>query len=80
MDESYVLLKEDFRNGFNTMRRDHILKIVKEQFPALYSFTWQAYSLDSHLFYGESRINSASGLQQGDPLGTFLYFLLACNR
>ena len=45
-----VLLKVDFKNAFNTFRRDCLLRVVKEQFPQIYLFVWQLYSSPSELF------------------------------
>ena len=68
-----VLLKVDYKNAFNTLRRDCLLRVVKEEFPQIYSFVWQLYSLPSKLFFGGTIITSATGVQQGDPLGPALF-------
>ena len=47
-----ILLKMDFRNAFNTLRRDKLLTVIREQFPHLHKFIWQAYSAPSTLFFG----------------------------
>ena len=70
-----MLVKVDFQNAFNNIRRDHILHSVKESYPEMYPFVWQAYEKSSNLFYGDYIIHSSSGLQQGDPLGPFLFAL-----
>ena len=36
---------------------------------------WQCYSVQSTLFWGESTLQSATGEQQGDPLGPALFSL-----
>ena len=70
-----VLLKLDYRNVFNTLRRDHLLCAVKDNLPQLYPFIWQLYSAPSELFFGDTVLQSATGVQQGDPLGPALFSL-----
>ena len=70
-----VLLKVDYRNAFNTVRRDCFLRVVKEKFTCLFPFVWLAYRTPSHLFFGDSIISSGTGVQQGDPLGPVLFSL-----
>ena len=62
-----VFLKLDFRNAFNEIRRDRLLHIVRERYPAAYPHLAQAYGASSSLYYGSQRI--CSGVFQGDPLG-----------
>ena len=68
-----VLLKLDFRNAFNEIRRDVILKQTKELLPNYYNYIHQCYSKDSTLFFGQENILSRCGVQQGDPLGPLLF-------
>ena len=70
-----VLLKIDYKNAFNTIRRDTFLGIVRDQFPEVYPFVWQCYNSPSTLFFGDSMLKSATGVQQGDPLGPGLFSL-----
>ena len=53
-----------------------MLRKVQEHTPSLYSMTWQAYANPSKLFFGsEGAILSQQGIQQGDPMGSFLFAL-----
>lgn len=73
--QDQVLLKIDFRNAFNSVRRDKVLQLVHDNIPEIYSFIYQCYEEDSNLFFGENMINSSEGVQQGDPMGPFLFSL-----
>ena len=64
-----VILKLDFKNAFNTIRRDKMLKAVRSLAPDLAPFVYSAYSEPSILFWGEQTLLSREGVQQGDPLG-----------
>jgi len=74
-----VMIKIDFRNAFNTLRRDVIMEAVKENIPEVLNYTISAYEKDSLLQFGEYNISSEEGAQQGDPLGP-LYFCLAIHK
>ncbi|KAF2881322.1 hypothetical protein ILUMI_24852 [Ignelater luminosus] len=75
-DTPKVLLKIDFRNAFNTVERNEMLKCVKNRIPKLYNILFQCYSKSSQLFFEEKRILSQVGAQQGDPAGPLLFFLV----
>ena len=70
-----VILKLDFKNAFNTIRRDKMLKSVRSLAPELAPFVYSAYSEPSILFWGEQTLMSREGVQQGDPLGPLLFCL-----
>ena len=70
-----VILKVDFRNAFNCLRRDVMLSKVKELRPKIFNYVWQAYSSQTNLTFGEDIVLSREGVQQGDPLGPFLFAL-----
>ena len=74
-DEKRIIVKVDMRNAFNTIRRDVFLKASREHTPSLFRSLWQAYAKESTLFFGESLIPSATGIQQGDPIGPALFSL-----
>ena len=71
----HVLVKIDVSNAFNTVRRDIFLACIKERCPEVYHLAHQAYSAPSPLIIGGQTITSASGVQQGDPLGPALFAL-----
>ena len=70
-----LMLKLDFQNAFNSIRRDVILKEVLIKTPKVYPLAYSAYRFPSFLFYGNSTILSAESVQQGDPLGPLLFCL-----
>ena len=72
-------MKIDFKNAFNSIRRDVVLKEIQKQLPSIYPIVWQAYSSNSILFYGNSFLSSQEGVQQEDPLGPFLFSLAIQN-
>ena len=57
------------------MRRDVLLHKVYKLFPQIYPFVYQAYASSSNLFFGNETLFSKEGVQQGDPLGPFLFSL-----
>ena len=68
MPSDYAIVKNYFRNAFNSVRRDRMLEAVPALDPDIYHLVNSAYS-SSHLFWGDHRILSAEGVQQGDLLG-----------
>ena len=73
-----ALVKVDFSNAFNTLRRDTILEAVGTHFPELLPFASSTYDESSRLHFGKFTFSSSEGAQQGDPLGP-LYFCLAIH-
>ena len=71
----HPLLKLDFRNAFNTLRRDKMLEAVLEYAPDLFPFVHSAYERPSSLFCSDAILMSEEGVQQGDPLGPLLFCL-----
>ena len=71
----HVVVKLDFRNAFNSVHRDSLLKAVQNLVPDIYPFVHSVYSSPSSLFWGDKSIKSAEGVQQGDPLGPLLFCL-----
>ena len=75
LQTGHLLLKVDIRNAFNCLRRDKMLQSVLCQVPSLYRLVHSAYNQPSLLFFGNNIIESAEGVQQGDPLGPLLFSL-----
>ena len=78
-----IFLKIDFENAFNSVRRDRLLDIVQKDLKILYPFLYQCYFSPSLLFFNNTPLLSAEGVQQGDPLGPMCFSLaihsLICN-
>jgi hypothetical protein len=75
-DSAYVMLKIDFRNAFNLVsRRDFISRLRESKFTGMCSWVEWCYSVFGDLHLGTSTISSCEGVQQGDPLGPFLFSL-----
>ena len=77
------VLKLDFKNAFNSVRRDKMLEAVQSFAPSLFPFVHSVYSSPSKLFWEDKIIESAEGVQQGDPLGPLLFCLTIhqlCSR
>ena len=57
----------DFKNAFNSLKRDKMLDTVFRKRGQIYNYT------HSHLFLGDKVIQSQEGCQQGDPEGPALF-------
>ena len=75
MASDHLLLKVDFQNAFNSIRRDVILEKTLSKAPQVYPLAYSAYRHPSFLFFGGDIILSSEGVQQGDPLGPLLFCL-----
>jgi len=67
MRPNQAMVKLDFANAFNSIRRDCMLKTVLSLCPAIYSFVYSVYASPSNLLWGDQSISSSEGVQQGDP-------------
>ena len=75
MPQGRAMVKLDFRNAFNSIRRDCMLEAVQSLCPVLYPFVHSVYASPSDLKWGDRYIPSSEGVQQGDPLGSLLFCL-----
>ena len=70
-----IIVKLDIKNAFNSIRRDHLLETCLKRTPSLFPLACLSYSSSTDLFIPDTSILSASGVQQGDPLGPMLFAL-----
>lgn len=75
MPDDHILVKLDFSNAFNCIRRDAALAAICNTVPDIYKFCHLAYRQTSILQFGEHTILSQEGVQQGDPLGSLIFCL-----
>ena len=68
-----IVVKLDFRNAFNTVSRETVLKQARDHFPALARWVTWCYGSESRLQFGDFALGSSTGVQQGDPLGPLLF-------
>ena len=68
-----ALLKVDFSNAFNTIRRDKIFEATKAHIPVLLPFAHSVYSSPSTFLWEGELLLSSEGIQQGDPLDPMLF-------
>ena len=72
---NHMFVKLDFSNAFNSIRRDAMREAVALHAPSLLGYVDSAYGAATTLKLGEHVIESAEGVQQGDPLGPLLFCL-----
>ena len=68
-----ALVKVDFRNAFNCVRRDKVMAAIEEFLPSLLPFIHSAHSSSLKLFWEDAEVISAEGVQQGDTIGPLLF-------
>ena len=71
LDLSKAILKMDFRNAFNSIRRDKMLGAVRENVPELSPFVFSAYSSPSSLFGVTRPSNQLKECSKGTPWDNF---------
>ena len=73
--EDHLLLKLDFKNAFNCLRRDKMVEAVLATASELYSLVHFAYEKSTSLFCGNSVLQPHKGVQQADSLEHLLFCL-----
>ena len=63
------MVKVDFKNAFNSLRWDKMLRAVKDHIPDLLPFVHSAYSSSSILLWNDVQVLSAKGHTAGGPPG-----------
>ena len=70
------ILKLDFSKAFIECSRGHFLDVVERCLPKIFAWKQYCYRTEAELRFGDSRILSSTGVQQGDPLGPLLLSLV----
>lgn len=74
--DDFVLLKVDFANAFNSIDRHTLLLQCQSLFPDLLPWVRWCYGEQPWLVHRTGNLRSCVGVQQGDPLGPFLFCLV----
>ncbi|GJV86422.1 putative reverse transcriptase domain-containing protein [Tanacetum coccineum] len=75
-DGSLAMLTVDFSNAFNLVDRSALLHEVRVRCPSISLWVDFLYGQATRLYIGDTHIWSATGVQQGDPLGPLLFALV----
>jgi hypothetical protein len=75
-DGSLTMLTVDFSNAFNLVDRSTLLLEVRLRCPSISLWVEFLYGQAARLYVGDGHIMSATGVQQGDPLGPLLFALV----
>ena len=70
-DKDACVVAVDLRNAFNSVKREAVVQAVKDNLLIVY--TQWAYGTHSQLRFGNVILNSATGVQHGDPAGHVLF-------
>ena len=76
VDEDKWVLQVDFENAFNLISRPQMQQEIRRHCPKAAKWADTCYAAPSHLFFGDKRISSSSGAQQGDPLSILFFSLV----
>ena len=68
MPDDQVLVKLDFPNAYNSVRRDTVLESDADKMPELYRFTQASLACSSKVIYNTYTIESTEESHQGNPL------------
>ncbi len=68
-----VLAKIDLKNAFNLLSREQVLLEIATHFPSIYRWVKCMLGSASYLNWSDEVIESAIGVQQGDPLALVLF-------
>ncbi len=72
----FGVLQLDLANAFNLVSRRAFLRVVRKHFPDMYKWIEYMYGGEEPwLWFGARKWRSATGVQQGDPLGPLLFAL-----
>ncbi|KAL0210797.1 hypothetical protein P9112_009095 [Eukaryota sp. TZLM1-RC] len=74
-EENNFIFNLDFKNAFNSVKREAIFEVIKSDFPELSSFFYHFYGKKADLIFNSFGLKSSSGVKQGDPLGPLLFCL-----
>ena len=72
----FAILKVDMQNAFNLVSQEAVLHQCAIHFPYLLPWVTWCYSQHQKLWHPMGQLISASGVQQGDPLGPLLFALV----
>ncbi|KAL0219411.1 hypothetical protein P9112_005064 [Eukaryota sp. TZLM1-RC] len=72
-EENNFIFNLDFKNAFNSVKREAIFEVIKSDFPKLSSFFYHFYGKESDLIYNSFGLKSSSGVKQGDALSPLLF-------
>ncbi|GJT36955.1 putative reverse transcriptase domain-containing protein [Tanacetum coccineum] len=75
-DVGLSILLVDFKNAFNLVDREVMLREVRLCCPAISRWVEFCYSNPVRLYYGDHTLWSCQGVQQGDPLSPLLFSLV----
>ena len=71
-------MKIDFRNAYNSIKRNFYLELIAAWLPQLLPSAWLFYSSTSKIFSSEGvEFSSEEGAQQGDHVGNIAFSMVA---
>ena len=73
LEDRHALVKLDFTNALNSIRRDKMLEAVHDLARSIYPLAHSAYSASSSLLWDNTTTMSVEGVQQDNPLGPLLF-------